>query len=271
MPDACASRYEETERSTPLHVVPLPALADNYIWLLHDDSGQAIVVDPGEAGPVDAALASRGLTLRAVLLTHHHADHIGGASHLRERYNIPVYAPDDDRIAIATHRLHDGDVLELPQPLARLEIIAVPGHTLSHIVYVGEGVLLCGDTLFSLGCGRLFEGTPTQMLTSLQRLASLPGDTLVCCGHEYTAANGRFAQTIEPDNTALKQRLDEVARLRAEHRPSVPATLSSELACNPFLRVNSESVIDWCCRHGAANDPVARFAALRSAKDTFRA
>lgn len=254
-----------------MHVVPLPALADNYIWLLHDDSGHALVVDPGDAAPVEAALQARKLTLRAVLLTHHHKDHIGGAGALRDAHNVPVYAPDDARIAVATHRVHDGETLTLTQPSARFQVMAVPGHTLSHIVYTGEGVLLCGDTLFSLGCGRLFEGTPAQMHASLQRLTTLPGHTLVCCGHEYTAANGRFAQTVEPDNAALKQRLDEVARLRAQDQPSVPATLSSELACNPFLRVDSESVMRWCRQHGAANDPVTRFAALRSAKDAFRA
>jgi hydroxyacylglutathione hydrolase len=167
--------------------------------------------------------------------------------------------------------VRDGDTLALTQPSARFQVIAVPGHTRSHVVYAGEGVLLCGDTLFSLGCGRLFEGSPAQMLSSLQRIASLPGDLLVCCGHEYTAANGRFAQTVEPDNTALKQRLDEVARLRADHQPSVPVMLSSELACNPFLRVDCDDVIAWCQRQGAANDPVARFAALRSAKDMFQA
>jgi hydroxyacylglutathione hydrolase len=270
MPECCVSRYE-TAAEIALHVVPLPALADNYIWLLHDDAGNAIVVDPGESAPVEAALHARKLTLRAVLLTHHHYDHIGGAERLKETFDIPVYAPEDDRIAVATHRMKDGDSLVLTQPASRFDVIAVPGHTLSHIVYVGEGVLLCGDTLFSLGCGRLFEGTPAQMLASLKRLAALPGETLVCCGHEYTAANARFALTVEPQNAALKQRTKEVDALRTNHRPSVPATLASELDCNPFLRVDSDAVIAWCRRHGADHDAVARFATLRSAKDAFKA
>lgn len=254
-----------------LHLVPLPALADNYIWLLHDDDRQAIVVDPGDAKPVAVALRERHLSLRAILLTHHHHDHVGGVAELLVQYDVPVYAPCDERIDVATVRVKDGDTVTLLGAHTTFEVISVPGHTLSHVAYRGEGVLLCGDTLFSLGCGRLFEGSPAQMLASLERLASLPGETLVCCGHEYTAANGRFALSIEPDNTTLRRRLEEVAKLRIQNRPSVPSTLASELACNPFLRVHSTEVIDWCERNGAPNDPIARFAALRSAKDAFRA
>jgi hydroxyacylglutathione hydrolase len=253
-----------------LHILPLPALADNYIWLLHDGQGSTVVTDPGEAAPVEAALAEHGLRLRAILLTHHHADHIAGATALREKHHVPVYAPQDERIGMATHRVGDGDVVTLDSPAARFRVMAIPGHTTSHVAYVGEGALLCGDTLFSLGCGRLFEGTPAQMLASLDRLAALPGDTLVCCGHEYTAANGRFADTVEPQNAALAARVRQVAALRADGRPSLPAPLAGELAANPFLRVDSPAVIDWCRRQDVAgNDRVARFAALRGAKDTF--
>lgn len=253
-----------------MHVVPIPALADNYIWLLHDGHGSALVVDPGESAPVEASLAASGLTLQAILLTHHHPDHIAGAAALREAHAVPVYAPIDERIDIATQRVADGDSVTLHSPAAQFRVIAVPGHTTSHVAYVGEGVLLCGDTLFSLGCGRMFEGTPAQMLASLDRLAALPGDTQVCCGHEYTAANGRFASAIEPENTALAARVQQVATLRAANQPSVPSTLSDELAANPFLRVDSHAVVDWCRRHGVhADDRTARFAALRGAKDTF--
>lgn len=255
-----------------MHLQPLPALADNYIWLLHDDDGNAIVVDPGEAVPVEQALAARKLQLRAILLTHHHNDHIGGAAVLRQRYDVPVYAPEDARIESATVRVHDGDRITLSQPPASFEVIAVPGHTQSHVAYYGEGVVLAGDTLFSMGCGRLFEGTPAQMLASLDRLAVLPADTLLCCGHEYTAANGHFAQEIEPGNAAVSARRQEVATLRQQQRPSLPVTMASELATNPFLRTDAPAVVDWCEREAGHNlDRVARFAAVRAAKDAFRA
>lgn len=253
-----------------MHVVPLPALADNYIWLLHGDSGQAIVVDPGEQAPVEAALSERALQLRAILLTHHHNDHIGAAAALRARHGAAVFAPRDERIAEVDRFVDDGDVITLEQPQARFEVIAVPGHTRSHVAYVGAGVLLCGDTLFSLGCGRLFEGTPAQMLASLERLAALPGDTLVCCGHEYAAANGRFARQVDPTNRDLAARCDQVAAARAQGRPSVPVPLASELACNPFLRIDSDALTDWGRRHGAGDYRTTRFAALRAAKDHFQ-
>ncbi|MEO8998575.1 MAG: hydroxyacylglutathione hydrolase [Rhodanobacter sp.] len=252
-----------------MHHIPLPALTDNYIWLLHDDDGNAIVVDPGDAAVVEQALTARQLTLCAILLTHHHPDHIGGVAALRAKHAVPVYAPVDERIIEATEQVRDGDGVELVLPRVRFEVLKIPGHTLSHVAYVGAGLLLCGDTLFSLGCGRLFEGTPAQMLASLDRLSMLPGETLVCGGHEYTEANGRFARTIEPANAELQQRLLEVAKLRGRRQPTLPVALAGELATNPFLRVDVDAVVEWCRRQGTGNDRVARFAAVREAKDGF--
>lgn len=252
-----------------LHLVPLPALADNYIWLLHDGT-DALAVDPGDAGVVRAALAERQLTLRGIFLTHHHNDHIGGVAGLLADHPVPVYAPDDGRIGVTTQVVNDGDTITTTLPPTRFSVIGVAGHTCSHVAYFGEGALFCGDTLFSLGCGRLFEGSAAQMLAALDRLSRLPPTTQVCAGHEYTADNGRFAATVDPDNPALRQRRHEVEALRARGVPTLPVPLDRELQGNPFLRVDSAAVSQWCRReHAIDGDRVACFAALRSAKDRF--
>ncbi|WP_017461154.1 hydroxyacylglutathione hydrolase [Dyella ginsengisoli] len=254
-----------------MHLMALPALADNYIWLMHDDQGRAAVVDPGDADVVEKALAEHELSLHAILLTHHHQDHIGGVAQLRQSHPVEIHAPGDPRIDHVNQRVADGDVVELFGPDVRLEVLAVPGHTLSHIAYVGAGWLFCGDTLFSLGCGRLFEGSPEQMLASLDRLSALPPGTQVCCAHEYTASNGRFALEVEPENPDLAERLAEVARLRGLSLPTLPVPLARELETNPFLRIDRPALVRWGERNGVAtSDRIGRFAALRQAKDHFR-
>lgn len=252
-----------------LRLTALPALSDNYIWLLADPGGRAVVVDPGEEAPVRAACERDGLRLTTILLTHHHPDHIAGAAGLASWSGATVYAPHDERIACADVRVGNGDALNLDEPKLDFEVIATPGHTSSHLAYHGHGLLFCGDTLFSVGCGHPFEGSPAQLLTSLERIASLPGDTLVCCGHEYTRVNCAFARTLDPDNEALRLRATQVADLRAHGKPTLPVALSEELACNPFLRIDSTALI-------AALDParslgrIERFAQLRRRKDAFR-
>lgn len=254
-----------------MRLKPLPAFDDNYIWTLQADDGCTIVVDPGDATPVLAA-GDAGLAPSLVLLTHHHDDHIGGVAAMRARWpTLDIVAPADPRIPIATRRVDTGEVVQHGD--WRFEVLPVPGHTATHIAFFGHGHLFCGDTLFSLGCGRLFEGTPSQMLTSLDRLAALPADTLVCCGHEYSRSNAAFARTVDPDNEALRRREEEIVTMRTADRPTLPVPLHAELACNPFLRVDAPAIRAAVAAHLGhdAGDRTEVFAALRRWKDGFRA
>ncbi len=257
-----------------LELTPLPALADNYIWAFgRRDEAPRVVVDPGDARPVLRHLAAQRLRLTAILLTHHHADHVAGAAALAEATGAPVFGPPDARLPIAPHAVRDGDSIELPELGLEARVLHVPGHTLSHVAYVVGPALFAGDTLFSVGCGRLFEGSPAEMLASLDRLAALDPALLLCAGHEYTEANCRFALGLEPDNAVLRAKSDAVTRLRAAGRPSLPTTLAGELACNPFLRVRNAGLRGALARAAALprdTDDVTAFAALRRLKDQFR-
>src|SRR5258708_31674873 len=228
-----------------LTVRPVRAFSDNYIWLIESPKApaQVVAVDPGEAAPVIAELKRRNLKLAAILLTHHHPDHIGGVPELLRLGNIPVIGPDDQRIAFRTQTVRDGERCELPELGLGFEILQIPGHTLSHIAFWGHGPLFCGDTLFSAGCGRMFEGTPTQMNASLTKLRSLPRETQVFCGHEYTAANLRFALTVDPANPAARGYQGRGERVRAQGNPTLPSTSDLEIQVNPVLHSDHPSLL----------------------------
>lgn len=255
-----------------LTVTPLPALKDNYIWLLQGTDGRAAVVfDPGDAAPVLRALNQRHLTLAAIIITHHHWDHVGGTAELVERYQVPVHGPAAESIPCRTNAVADGDAVSVPEIDLRVHAIAVPGHTLGAIAYHGAGMLFSGDTLFTAGCGRLFEGTAAQMYQSLRRLGELPEETLLYCGHEYTLANLRFAIAVEPTNSAAAARLRETEDRYRDGQPGVPASLAIEKQSNPFLRCEMSSVRAAAERRcgKSLDDPAAVFAVIREWKNHF--
>jgi hydroxyacylglutathione hydrolase len=258
-----------------LEIVPIPAFTDNYFWLLLR-GGSAVVVDPGDAVPVERALAERGARLAAILVTHHHFDHVGGLAALTGRHDVPVYGPAAEAGAIRhlTHHLREGDRVEALG--VALTVWEVPGHTLGHIAYVADApdpFVLCGDTLFSAGCGRLFEGTAAQLHASLARLAALPPDTRVYCTHEYTLDNLAFAAAVEPDHAPIRDEIARIRALRAQGLPSLPSTIGHERRLNPFLRTGTAAVAAAARRQ--SGQPLATdlevFTALRRWKDGFRA
>jgi hydroxyacylglutathione hydrolase len=257
-----------------MKLIPLPAFQDNYLWVLHDGH-RALVVDPGDAQPVLAFLRQSGLKLDAILVTHHHPDHVGGVDAVRDATGARVYGPAREQVPGPHQALNGGDRIEVLG--LGFEVFDVPGHTSGHIAYfarpAGQAPLLfCGDTLFSGGCGRLFEGTPAQMLRSLDQLAALPAETRVCCAHEYTLSNLRFARAVEPANTDLADYQRHCEDLRGRGEPTLPSTVGEEKRINPFLRTRRTDVVRAAQAYNGADagDEVAVFAAIRQWKNEFR-
>ena len=254
-------------------LIAIPAFTDNYLWLLHEGSN-ALVVDPGDADAVLHVLREHNLQLKQILVTHHHADHTGGVAALREACGAVVYGPATERIPKPFLPLAGGDKVKALQ--LEFTVIDVPGHTAGHIAFYtpdmnGKPLLFCGDTLFSGGCGRLFEGTPAQMLASLDKLAALPGNTVVCCTHEYTLSNLRFAVAVDPANAALAEYQARCIDLRERSQPTLPTSIAQELLINPFLRTRQCALVSSAKRFdAAAHDDTSVFAAIRQLKNDFK-
>jgi hydroxyacylglutathione hydrolase len=255
-----------------LEIIPLPALKDNYIWLLKNKaSNHVAIVDPSEADPVLNLLESDNLTPIAILITHHHWDHVGGIPDITAKYDIPVYTPKLESVSGSTNPVGEGDIVLLKELDLELKILDVPGHTSGAVAYHAENMVFSGDTLFTAGCGRMFEGTPPQMHASLSKFKALPDETKLYCGHEYTVANLQFATVVEPQNTAIEQRLFEAKTLRGNNKPTIPSTLAIEKQTNPFLRCEEPDVINAARKQSGKNleQPHEVFAAIRSWKDNF--
>ena len=251
-----------------MNLISIPAFQDNYIWVLSEDSGRCLIVDPGEAAPVLAAIEQNRWQPEAILLTHHHRDHVGGVKQLREKFpNLVVYGPAETQDKGATHVVKDGDSLTV---LGReFSIFATPGHTLGHICFYSKPYLFCGDTMFSGGCGRLFEGTADQMYQSFMKINALPADTLICCAHEYTLANMKFAMSILPHDRDINDYYHKVNELRAKNQKTLPVILKNERKNNIFLRTEDPDLINEINKETKLQQPEERFAWLRSKKDTF--
>ena len=246
----------------------IPAFQDNYIWVLNDETGRCLIVDPGEAAPVLAAITENGWQPEAILLTHHHNDHVGGVSDLHRHYpNLIVYGPEETRHKGTTKIVADGDRIRVLDQ--EFHVFATPGHTLGHVCFYSAPWLFCGDTLFSGGCGRLFEGTPAQMYRSLQRINTLPEETLVCCAHEYTLSNMKFALSVLPHDLFINEYYREVKELRAKNQITLPTTLKKERQINLFLRTDDIDLINEINKETKLLQSEERFAWLRAKKDNF--
>jgi hydroxyacylglutathione hydrolase len=253
-----------------IEVTPIPAFSDNYIWLITGNKNYCAVVDPGDAAPVLAVLEEKNLSLEYILITHHHPDHIGGVAELKARTGAGVFGPRDVRIPDQTRSFTQGETVGMPRLAMQLQITEVPGHTSTHIAFHGHDLLFCGDTLFSAGCGRLFEGTPHQMQGSIDMLCRLGADTRMYCAHEYTLSNCEFALEVEPDNPDLIRRMQEVRQKRDRGIPTVPTTLIEESRYNPFLRTREPSVVEAAQKRRPGVRPGAEtFEVIRAWKDAF--